>query len=141
MTQSPAAPTILIVDDESHVVTYLETLLQDNGYATVSAADGEEGLQAARQAAPDLVALDISMPRKSGVRMYREMREDSQLAAIPVVIVTAVTGYGGDPETFHKFLDSRKSIPPPDAFIAKPIDREKFLETIRTVLDQKKAQS
>ena len=51
---------ILIVDDEAHVVTYLETLLQDSGFDTISAADGVEGLAKAKQEHPDLVALDIS---------------------------------------------------------------------------------
>jgi CheY-like chemotaxis protein len=129
-----ATKKILIVDDEADVVTYLETLLQDNGFDTISAQDGVDGLAKARQEHPDLVALDISMPRKSGVRMYREMREDPALAAIPVVVVTAVTGYGGDPEVFHKFLDSRRHMPPPEAFVAKPIDREDFVKTITRLL-------
>jgi CheY-like chemotaxis protein len=125
---------ILIVDDEPDVVTYLETLLQDNGYETVGATDGVDGLAKVKAARPDLVTLDISMPRKSGVRMYREMREDPSLAAVPVVVVTAVTGYGGDPEAFHKFLDTRKKVPPPDAFVAKPIERQAFLDTVARVL-------
>jgi CheY-like chemotaxis protein len=125
---------ILIVDDEAHVVTYLETLLQDHGFDTISARDGVEGLAKAKQEHPDLVALDISMPRKSGIRMYREMREDPAMAAIPVVVVTAVTGYGGDPEVFHKFLDSRRQMPPPEAFVAKPIDREAFVQTVTKLL-------
>ena len=125
---------VLIVDDESHVVSYLEALLQDNGYETVSAVDGVDGLAKAKEAKPDLVALDISMPKKSGVRMYRDMREDAELKSIPVVIVTAVTGYAGDPEVFHKFLDTQKQVPPPNAFVAKPIDQQAFLKTVQEVL-------
>jgi CheY-like chemotaxis protein len=125
---------ILIVDDEADVVAYLETLLQDNGFNTIPAQDGVDGLARAKQDRPDLVVLDISMPRKSGVRMYREMREDPALAAIPVVVVTAVTGYGGDPEVFHKFLDSRQHVPPPEAFVAKPIDRDDFVKTVARLL-------
>jgi CheY-like chemotaxis protein len=125
---------ILIVDDETHVVTYLETLLQDNGFDTISAADGVEGLAKAKQEHPDLVALDISMPRKSGIRMYREMREDPETASIPVVVVTAVTSYGGDPDGFHKFLNSRHSVAPPEGFVAKPIDRETFVKLVAELL-------
>jgi CheY-like chemotaxis protein len=125
---------ILVVDDEAHIVTYLQTLLQDHGFDTITAADGVEGLERARRDHPDLIALDISMPHKSGVRMYREMREDPSMASIPVMVVTAVTGYGGDPESFHKFLDSRRSVPPPDAFVAKPIDREDFLKVVSRLL-------
>jgi CheY-like chemotaxis protein len=125
---------ILIVDDEVHVVTYLETLLQDNGFDTIAAADGVEGLAKAKQEHPDLVALDISMPRKSGIRMYREMREDPATATIPVVVVTAVTSYGGDADGFHKFLTSRRSMVPPNAFVAKPIDREAFVKLVTGLL-------
>ncbi len=125
---------ILVVDDERSVVTYLETLLEDNGFATVSAFNGNEGLAKAKSEKPDLVSLDITMPEKSGIRFYREFKEDPELSATPVVIVTAVTGYGGKPEEFEKFLNTRKQIPPPEAFIAKPIDREAYLKTIRDIL-------
>lgn len=125
---------ILVVDDESSAIIYLETLLHDNGYETISAVDGAEGLEKVKSERPDLVTLDISMPKESGVRMYRNMKEDSQLASIPVVIVTAITGYGGDPEEFHKFISTRKQVPPPEGFVAKPINRDAFLDTIRNLL-------
>jgi len=125
---------ILVVDDEPHVVAYLEMLLQDHGHATVSAADGREGLEKAREHAPDLICLDITMPEESGVRMYRNLKEDPKLAHIPVLVVTAVTGLGGDPEPFKNFLSTRKHIPPPEGFFSKPIDREKFVEKVNSIL-------
>jgi len=126
--------TVLVVDDEPDVVAYLEMLLQDQGYATVSAGDGREGLEKAKEHAPGLICLDITMPEESGVRMYRNLRDDPDLARIPVVVVTAVTGLGGDPEPFRVFLSSRKHIPPPDGFFSKPIPREKFLEKVKELL-------
>ena len=125
---------ILVLDDEANVVAYLETLLQDNGYDTVSAGNGSEGMEKARNEKPDLITLDISMPEKSGVRFYRELKEDPELAGIPVVIVTGVTGYGGKPEDFQKFISSRKHIPPPDGFVAKPIDRDELLKVVTSLL-------
>lgn len=125
---------ILILDDEPHVVTYLETLLQDNGYETVSASNGKEGMEKAKEDKPDLVCLDISMPEQSGVRFYRNLKEDPDLSSVPVVIVTAVTGYGGDPEPFKRFISSRKQVPPPDGYLSKPIDKQEFLDTIAEVL-------
>jgi CheY-like chemotaxis protein len=126
--------TVLVVDDEPHVVAYLEMLLQDHGYATSSAPDGREGLDKARELAPDLICLDITMPGESGVRMYRNLKEDPRLAHIPVVVVTAVTGLGGDPEPLRSFLSTRKHIPAPDGFFAKPIDRDEFIEKVNTLL-------
>jgi CheY-like chemotaxis protein len=125
---------ILVLDDEPNVVAYLETLLQDNGYDTVAAGDGREGMEKARSEKPDLITLDISMPEESGVRFYRELRADPDLAGIPVVIVTGVTGYGGKPEDFQKFISTRKNIPPPDGFVAKPIDRDELLKGVTSLL-------
>ena len=105
------------MDDEPHVVAYLEMLLQDQGYATVSAANGREGMEKAKEQAPDLICLDITMPEESGVRFYRNLKEDPELAPIPVLVVTAVTGLGGDPEPFRNFLNTRKHIPPPGGIL------------------------
>jgi len=126
--------TILVVDDEKHIVTYLETLLSDNGYETIAAADGSVALEETRAKKPDLITLDITMPKTSGVRFYRELKEDPELASIPVVIVTAVTGYGGDPDEFKKFISTRKQVPPPDGYVSKPIDKQELLDTIKRLL-------
>ncbi len=135
MTESqPRKKRILVLDDEPHVVTYLQTLLQDNGYETVSASNGKEGREKIRSEDVDLVCLDISMPEESGVRFYRNLKDDSELSSIPVVIVTAVTGYGGDPEPFKRFISTRKQVPPPEGFISKPIDKQEFLDTIARIL-------
>lgn len=134
MSSSGPAKKILIVDDEPSVVTYLELLLRDNGYETVSAPNGKDGLEKARQERPDLVTLDISMPESSGTRFYKELKTDPDLAATPVIIVTAVTGYGGDPYAYKKFLSGRHLVPAPDGFFPKPIDREQFLEAVEKLL-------
>ncbi len=123
--------TVLIVEDEPHVVMYLETLLQDHGYETVAAENGKVAWEKVKAKAPDLVSLDITMPEESGIRFYRRLKEDPEYAHIPVLVVTAVTGYGGDPEPFKHFLDSRRQVPPPEGFFSKPIDREAFLEAVR----------
>jgi CheY-like chemotaxis protein len=125
---------ILILDDEPSVVTYLETLLRDNGYDTVSASDGSRGMEKALSERPDLITLDISMPEKSGVRFYRDLKDSRDLSSIPVVIVTAVTGYGGRPEDFQKFMSSRKHVPPPEGFVAKPINRDELLKAVENLL-------
>ncbi|MBI4881338.1 MAG: response regulator [Planctomycetes bacterium] len=129
-----AKKKILVIDDELSIVKYLEALLQDNGYATVAAMNGNEAMEKVRSEKPDLICLDITMPEKSGIRFYKELREDPNVAAIPVIVVTAVTGYGGDSETFRKFLSDRRQFPPPNDFIAKPIDREEFIKRVAKVL-------
>ncbi len=130
MTASAGKKRILIVEDEPHVAMYLETLLQDHGYETEIAANGREAWERARKKRPDLVSLDITMPEESGIRFYRRLKEDPDLADVPVIVVTAVTGYGGDPEPFKNFLDTRRQVPPPEGFFSKPIDRDAFLEAV-----------
>ncbi len=135
MTESqPDKKKVLVLDDEPHVVTYLQTLLQDNGYETVSASNGREGMEKVKSEKVDLICLDISMPEESGVRFYRNLKDDSKWSATPVVVITAVTGYGGDSEPFKQFISTRKQVPPPEAFLSKPIDKQEFLDTIARLL-------
>lgn len=119
---------ILVIDDEQNMVSFLTMLLQDNGYTTVQASDGQQGLEQARAERPDLILLDITMPEKSGVRFYREIRGDADLKNIPVVMVTGVA------IDFKKFIHSRKQVPAPDGYIPKPVDKQVLLDTIREVL-------
>jgi CheY-like chemotaxis protein len=133
-TQPSPKRKILVIDDEPHVVTYLETLLQDHGYATVSAGNGREAMEKAKREKPDLVCLDITMPEQSGIRFYRDLKEDPDLKKVPVLVVTAVTGYGGDPEPFRHFLSTRRQVPPPEGFFSKPIDRDEFVAAVKKLL-------
>lgn len=133
-TMAEAKKKILVLDDEPDVVTYLATLFDDHGYSVQSAGDGRQGLEMATQWRPDLITLDITMPERSGIRFYRDLKEDELLASIPVVIITAVTGYGGDPRSFEKFISSRRQVPPPEAFIAKPIEPERLLRIVEKLL-------
>ena len=119
---------ILVVDDEPDVVTYLTTLLEDAGYSTISAADGAEGLEKVRGESPDLITLDITMPEKSGVRMYTEIKRDDALKSIPVIVVTGIQG------EIEKFLSTRRQVPPPDDFVAKPVDREVLVEKVKKLI-------
>lgn len=120
--------TILIIDDESDVRIFLQSLLVDHGYDTISATDGVEGMKLAREASPDLITLDITMPEQSGVKSYRQLKDDEELAKIPVIIITAV----GDP--MEHFLKTRKQVPNPEGFMAKPIDQERLLQMIADLL-------
>ena len=128
------AKKILIVDDEPDIVSYLEMVLKDNGFVTIAAENGNEALALVRSERPDLVSLDISMPEASGTRFYKEVRTDPELKKIPIFIVTAVTGLGGDEHAYEKFISGRRLVPPPDGFFPKPIDREAFVKAVKEML-------
>jgi CheY-like chemotaxis protein len=132
-----AGKRILVVDDEDDVITYLTALLTDAGYAVDAAYNGQEALDAVAKQRPDLISLDITMPEKSGVRFYRDMKENPDLAGIPIVILTGVTnpwsGPGGE-KSFEKFISSRRQVPAPEGFFEKPVDREKYLAKLAELL-------
>jgi len=117
--------TILIVEDEPDTVTYLSTLLEDAGYSTVAAGDGDQALERVKASRPDLITLDITMPNKSGVRFYRDMKESDEWKGIPIIIVTGIS------TDFEKFISTRRQVPPPEGYLSKPIDREQMLALIK----------
>jgi len=129
-----ASKKILVIDDEPDERLYLSILLEDNGYETDMAEDGIEGLHKIRTSPPDLITLDITMPGKSGAILFRELRGDPAFDTIPIVIVTGVSGLGGKPDEFLKYLSSRKNTRPPEGFISKPINQRKLLDAIKTLL-------
>ena len=119
---------VIVIDDEPDIVTFLTVLLEDNGYTVISAKDGQEGMEKIKSEHPQIVLLDITMPEKSGVRCYRELRENPDLQSIPVVIVTGVA------KDFKNFISTRRQVPPPDGFITKPIDKQELLDTVSNFL-------
>ncbi len=119
---------IIIIDDDPDLRTFMECLLQDNGYDTITAQNGKEGVEMVRSEKPDLVCLDITMPEQSGVKCYRQLREDDALKSIPVVMVTGVM------EEFKKFISSRRQVPPPDAYFSKPVDQKELLAKLKELL-------
>lgn len=90
MTEHTAEKTILIVDDEATSRRYIATMLQHAGYRSMSAVNGPEALRKAREAAPDLVLLDIIMPEMDGFAVCKAMRSDPALQHIPIIIVTGL---------------------------------------------------
>lgn len=119
---------IIVIDDDENFATFMKVLLEDNGYTATIAHDGKEGLEKTRAEHPDLILLDITMPEKSGVRFYRDVREDDALKAIPVVMVTGVT------EDFKKFIHTRRQVPPPDGYLSKPVKPQDLLDAVARLL-------
>ena len=120
--------TVLVVDDEPDARDFLTTVLEDNGYAVVVANDGTEAIAMLEESPPDLVTLDITMPEKSGVAVYRKLKEDEELQDIPVIIITGIS------DDFKQFISSRRQVPPPEGYISKPVDHADFLKMVNGLI-------
>jgi CheY-like chemotaxis protein len=120
--------TILIVEDEADESAYLGALFEDNGFAVISAGNGQEGFEKAKSRHPDLITLDISMPEESGVRMFRDLQGDPETSDIPVIVITGIT------HDFKRFIETRKQVRPPEGYFDKPPDRDQLLAKINEIL-------
>ena len=112
---------ILVIDDEADVRKYLTSVLEKAGYETVTAEDGLQGLDVAKRERPDLVILDLMMPRQTGTDFYRKLSRNKDLKDTPVIVVSGLTG---------RHLVARE----PVAVFDKPIDREEFLAAVEEAL-------
>ncbi len=128
MTLEPA--TILIVDDEPFNVDYLEQELEDHGFRTVSAANGQEALDAVAAAPPDLILLDVMMPVMDGFTTCQRLKDNAETRLIPVVIMTALD----DVNDRIKGIEAGA-----DDFLTKPVNDRELLARIRTALKAKRA--
>ena len=125
---------ILIVDDELDMRIFLSTLLETSGYQPVSTRNGLDGVSKARAGKPDLILLDVMMPGEGGVQMYRKLKTDTELALIPVVMLSAV-----EKKSFYHYLTMLNSslscpIPQPAAYLEKPVDPDQLLLVLESLL-------
>ncbi|SIT52845.1 Adenylate/guanylate cyclase [Mesorhizobium prunaredense] len=121
-------PRILAVDDTPENLEILRMRLEANGYEVATAADGEEGLAKARELTPDLILLDIMMPKLDGISVVRMLKHDQSLRSIPVILVTAKA----DTRDVVEGLDAGG-----DDYLTKPFEHRALLARVRSMLRQK----
>ncbi len=120
---------ILIVEDEPDMVEWLKTFLEDNGFVTITAQNGDEGFTKAKTEKPDLITLDIAMDKQSGIKCYRNLCDSEETKNIPVIMVTGVAA------EFKQFIESRKQVPHPAGYFEKPVEREDLLKKVQELLN------
>ena len=118
-------PRILIVDDTPANVHILQARLAANGYDIVTATDGEEALAAVRETQPDLILLDVMMPKMDGFEVCRRLRADASLPFIPIIMVTAKT----DPKDVVAGLEAGG-----DEYLTKPVDQAALVARVKSML-------
>ncbi len=117
---------ILVVDDEQSVVSAIAKELRGAGYEVMTAADGEAGLAAVRSQKPDLILMDLLLPKLDGWQACQQLKRDPQTQTIPIVM------FSGLIEKDYERQTSEMG----DAFLAKPLDFNKLLPTVRVLLKE-----
>ena len=121
----PSKSTILVVDDNSQNLELLQAYLEDLRCKVITATDGLEAMKAVTQHNPDLILLDIMMPRMSGFEVCRRLKADPATADIPVVMVTALNELG----------DIERAVAVgTDDFLSKPINKLELLTRVKSLL-------
>jgi two-component system KDP operon response regulator KdpE len=128
VTRTNGEPTILAVDDETHVLETLRTILEGRGYRLRTAPNGPMALEAIKSERPDVVLLDLAMPRMNGVEVCRRIRSFSR---VPVLVLSALVDEAQKVEA----LDSGA-----DDYVTKPFGVEELLARIRAALRRAQAQ-
>src|SRR5215469_4182600 len=116
---------ILVVDDVPDNLDILQMRLESQGYEVATAGDGVEALEKTRELLPDLVLLDIMMPKMDGIEAVKTLKADSSLPFIPVILVTAKT----DSKDVIVGLESGG-----DDYLTKPVDHAALLARVRSML-------
>jgi DNA-binding response OmpR family regulator len=125
---------ILFVDDELDMRIFLSTVLKTEGYEPVAARNAIEGIKKAREVGPDLVIMDVMMPQAGGVTLFQEIKKDAQLRHIPVIMLSGVKekAFAHHLKMLNIRLDD--TLPPPDAYMEKPLEPARLVETIERLL-------
>lgn len=127
---------VIVVDDEADVREYLKIALEDAGFEVETACDGLEALEKIRENPPNLISLDLVMPKHSGVKCYRELQKDKALSKIPVL---TVTGHARDDLGKADFEEMTMS--GPGVYLEKPVSTEKYVSAVRKLLGMEPLES
>jgi len=127
-SQQQKTPVILVVDDNRENLELLQAYLEDLDCRTIPAYDGPEALEIVKTDKPDLILLDIMMPKMSGFEVCRRVKNDSATSHIPIIMVTALNEYGD----MQRGVDCGT-----DDFVSKPVNKIELLTRVRTMLKLK----
>ena len=121
-------PVILVVDDNQQNLELLQAYLEDVDCETIPAHDGLEALEMVSKQQPDLILLDVMMPKMSGFEVCKRLKNDPETADIPIIMVTALNEFGD----IERGIDSGT-----DDFLSKPVNKLELLTRIKTMLKLK----
>ncbi|UCG11176.1 MAG: response regulator, partial [Deltaproteobacteria bacterium] len=117
---------VLIVDDDPDLVETVCMMLEDKGYEVGKAYDGVEGEEAIKERRPDLLVLDVMMPRKDGYQLCSELKADSKTKDIPIILLTAV----GEAVPTTSYTHAQGMTTEAEEYIPKPVDSKTLVEAV-----------
>ena len=125
---------VLIVEDDPDVRMFNATVVEDCGYTSIEAPNGEEGLKIIKKNPPDLVTLDVLMPKQNGLRLYRELKTNKSLMGIPVIILSGIAKrtFLRSQKALTEFGD--KPVPEPESYLEKPVEPNKLARELKKFL-------
>ena len=123
----PMKKTVLVVDDQPHIVRLIQVNLEKEGLNVVTAGDGAEGVAKFRQVHPDLVILDVIMPRKDGFEVLREIKADGQYGETPVIMLTVKTHNADIVEGLKEGAE---------LYLPKPFHPKELVSLVKRVLEE-----
>ena len=126
------AVKILVADDEQECIDFVRETLADAPYEVLAAMDGQAALDLARQQKPQLIILDVQMPKLNGFEVFGQLRADSELSSVPVIMLTGIaekTGIGFSGKDMGEYIGSE-----PEAYVEKPIEPIILKQTINRLL-------
>ena len=121
--------TILVVDDEKAICDLIKALLEPEGFKIFMVHNGEDGLNLLLNMIPDLIILDMNMPKMSGIEFYSKIAKPKD--ASPLIPVLVLTGRGNMKSMFEGLNV--------DGFLAKPFNASELIQTVKNVLDKRKS--
>jgi two-component system alkaline phosphatase synthesis response regulator PhoP len=121
---------ILIIDDDPDFVAAVKTVLDGNGYKTVVAYTGEDGLVAVQKENPDMVLLDVMLPQKDGFSVCKELKEDEKTRSIPVIMLTSIAEKLTEPDYARAMAVTHKA----DDYLEKPVEQKELLKRIQRLI-------
>jgi CheY-like chemotaxis protein len=125
---------IMVIDDEPDIRAYLMAALEDCDYETCTMEDNESTLDAISREKPDLIILDIMMPRRSGVSIYLELRTSLAFKDIPIIVISGISHVKDFMKEGLEQLIEEEAVPTPNGFVEKPIKLPVLMELVEESL-------
>ncbi len=128
MQEQTKTPTVLVVDDNLQNLELLQVYLEDVDCEIITAQDGVEAIESVAENKPDLILLDIMMPRMSGFEVCERLKADPETTDIPIIMVTALSEFGDIERAINAGTDD---------FLSKPVNKLELITRVKTMLKLK----